>query len=62
MDGLSRWDLVLWIALAYFAVMALVRLMLAYQRTTVQKLRDQLPIQSPNKNKSPSGNPQREVA
>jgi hypothetical protein len=62
MDGLSRWDFVLWIVVAYFAVMAMVRLMLAYQRTTVRKLSDQLPAQTPSKNATPASNSQREAA
>jgi hypothetical protein len=42
MDGLSRWDLVLWFVVAYAAVMILVRLMLNHREAVVRRLRDQL--------------------
>ena len=42
MDGLSRWDLVLWFVVAYAAVMILVRLMLNHRETVLRKLRDQV--------------------
>jgi hypothetical protein len=42
MDGLSRWDLVLWFVVAYAAVMILVRLMLNHRETVLRRLRDQV--------------------
>ena len=45
MDGLSRWDLVLWVVVAYVAVMVLVRLMLNHRDNVMRKLRDELPVQ-----------------
>jgi hypothetical protein len=42
MDGLSRWDLVLWIIVGYVAVMAIVRMILYQRNIVVQKLRQQL--------------------
>jgi hypothetical protein len=42
MDGLSRWDLVIWVVVAYVAVMALVRMMLRHRDSTMRKLRDEL--------------------
>jgi hypothetical protein len=52
MDGLSRWDLVLWIVVAYAAIMALVRMMLNHRESVVRKLRDQLASQ-PRRNNAP---------
>ena len=37
MDGLSRWDLVLWFVVAYAAVMILVRLMLNRRETVLRR-------------------------
>ena len=37
MDGLSRWDLVLWFVVAYAAVMILVRLMLNHRETVLRR-------------------------
>jgi hypothetical protein len=62
MDGLSRWDLVLWIVVAYVAVMALVRLMLNHRETMLHKLRDQLAAQPRRKAAAPAAEEQREAA
>ncbi len=61
MDGLSRWDLVIWIVIAYIAVMSLIRMMIHYRDTTVRKLSDQLANQ-PRKNAAVKDTPQREAA
>ena len=37
MDGLSRWDLVLWFVVAYAAVMILVRLMLNHREIVLRR-------------------------
>jgi hypothetical protein len=49
MDGLSRWDLVMWFVVAYVAVMALVRMMLRQREIVSRKLRDQLAAQQRRK-------------
>jgi hypothetical protein len=62
MDGLSRWDLVLWIIAAYVALVTIVRMMLLYRNSTVRKLHDQLPGQPHRKNAAATGSKQREAA
>jgi hypothetical protein len=62
MDGLSRWDFVLWIVVAYIAVMALVRLMLNHRETMIGKLREQLAAQPRSKVSSPAVEERREAA
>ena len=62
MDGLSRWDLVLWIIIAYVAVMAMVRMMLHYRDTVVRKLSDQMANQPSRKNVVVPENERREAA
>ncbi|HZZ27140.1 MAG TPA: hypothetical protein VFE46_03960 [Pirellulales bacterium] len=60
MDGLSRWDVVLWIIVVYVAVTAMVRMMLAYRDATVRKLTDRL-AKKPRRNKADE-NAKREAA
>jgi hypothetical protein len=62
MEGLSRWDLVLWIVVAYVAVMTIVRMMLHHRNVTVRKLRDQLAGQQLRKNAAPRADDKREAA
>jgi len=62
MEGLSRWDLVLWVAVAYLAVMAMVRLMIQHRNVTVRKLRDQLERQQRRKAKDSTAGSRREAA
>jgi hypothetical protein len=62
MDGLSRWDLVLWIVVAYIAVMALVRLMLRQRETVTRKLRDQLTAQQRRKKPTAAATEERREA
>lgn len=62
MDGLSRWDLVLWIVIAYVAVMAIVRMMLHHRDTVVRKLRDQAAAQQRRKPKVKSPEESRNAA
>jgi hypothetical protein len=62
MDGWSRWDIVLWIVVAYVAVMTMVRMMLHHRSVTVRKLRDQLAGQQRRKNAGANDNDQREAA
>jgi hypothetical protein len=62
MDGLSRWDLVLWIVVAYVAVMVLVRLMLQHRETVFRKVRDQLTTQQRSKNRAAAAEKRRDAA
>ena len=62
MDGLSRWDLVLWIVVAYVAVMVLVRLMLQHRNTVFRKVRDQLAAQHRSKNRPSTAEKRRDAA
>ena len=62
MDGLSRWDFVLWIVVAYIAVMALVRLMVNHRETMMSKLRSQMAAQPRRKAAAPGAEERREAA
>ena len=62
MDGWSRWDLVLWIVVAYVAVMTMVRMMLHHRNRTGCKLRDQLTRQQRRNNVATSADEKREAA
>ncbi len=62
MDGLSRWDLVLWIVVAYVAVMVLVRLMLQHRDAVLRKVRDQLSAQHKSKSRTPTAENRRDAA
>jgi hypothetical protein len=46
MDGLSRWDLVLWVVVAYGVVVALVRLLLRRRTSFIRKLHHRFSMQS----------------
>ena len=50
MDGLSRWDLVLWVVVAYGVVVALVRLVLRRRASIVRRLNQRwaLPARGPS--------------
>src|SRR5262249_54202227 len=62
MDGLSRWDLVLWIVVGYAAVMALVRMMLNHRDAALRRLRDQVEAQPRRKPAAPVVEERREAA
>ncbi len=53
MDGLSRWDFVLWFVVAYLAVMILIRMMLAHRESVMRKVRDQLALEQRSKARQP---------
>jgi hypothetical protein len=46
MDGLSRWDLVLWVVVAYGVVVALVRLLLRRRAPLFRRLHQRWALQS----------------
>ncbi len=46
MDGLSRWDLVLWVVVAYGVVVALVRLLFRRRAPFARRLLQRLSMQS----------------
>jgi len=62
MDGLSRWDLVLWIVVAYVAVTTMVRMMLNHREVVIRRLRDQLTGQKGHKTASSPAEERREAA
>ncbi len=62
MDGLSRWDLVLWFVVAYAAVMILVRLMLNHRETVLRRLRDQVGTPSRRNTVAPPAEERRDAA
>jgi hypothetical protein len=62
MDGLSRWDFVLWIVVAYVAVMAIVRMMLSHRDSVVRKLRDQAAAQQRRKPAAKTTDEERKAA
>jgi hypothetical protein len=62
MDGLSRWDLVLWFVVAYAAVMILVRLMLNHRETVLRRLRDQVGTPSRRNTVVPPAEERRDAA
>ena len=46
MDGLSRWDLVLWVVVAYGVVVALVRLLLRRRTPIFRRLSQRFALQA----------------
>ena len=53
MDGLSRWDLVLWFVVAYIAVISLVRMMLHHRDVVMRKMRDRLTLEQQRRSVAP---------
>jgi heme exporter protein D len=62
MDGLSRWDLVIWIVVAYVAVMVLVRLMLQHRDAVFRNVRDQLTTQHRSKSRPTTAEKRQDAA
>jgi hypothetical protein len=62
MDGLSRWDLVLWFVVAYAAVMILVRLMLNHREIVLRRLRDQVATSPRRNSAAPPAEERRDAA
>jgi hypothetical protein len=62
MDGLSRWDLVLWIVVAYIAVISLVRMMLHHRDVVMRKMRDRLAMEQQRRTAAPAADDVRKAA
>jgi hypothetical protein len=62
MEGLSRWDFVLWFVVAYLAVMILIRMMLAHRDSVIRKVRDQLDLEQRSKARQPIPEKRRDAA
>ncbi len=62
MDGFSRWDFVLWIVVAYIAVMVLVRMMLQHRDAVIRKIRSQINAEQRTKNSARSSEKRRDAA